>query len=174
MPTLIRTIGLPRSCLFCVIGLLLLLSGCTPPIQQAANSNTASRAKANDPSGNQIAQAAVASSQSLETMAATEQAAFTPKAPIVAPDPATYDMGSTVSVDWSGPIEPLLRQMAHISGYTYRAIGRAPAVPILVDVNARNEKVGAILRNVSYQADSRASVTVYPSRKLIELQYARH
>ena len=163
----IRTIGL-----FCAT--LLLLGGCANNTRKPMpEENTASStAIQHDPSGDQIAQAAVASSQSLETMAATEQAAFAPKAPIVAPDPATYDMGSNVSVDWSGPIESLLQQMAHISGYTYRAIGKPPAIPILVDINARNEKVGTILRNASYQTDSRASVVVYPSRKLIELQYA--
>ena len=175
MPMPIRTIGLLRQCrrgLFCITTLLL-LAGCANNTQKPMPKE-ASAAIQHDPSGDQIAQAAVASSQSLETMAATEQAAFAPKAPIAAPDPATYDMGNTVSVDWSGPIESLLQQMAHISGYTYRAIGKPPAIPILVDINARNQKVGTILRNASYQADSRASIVVYPNRKLIELQYANH
>ncbi|MCD6055963.1 MAG: hypothetical protein K0R12_925 [Gammaproteobacteria bacterium] len=120
---------------------------------------------------NQIAQAAVAASQSLEVMAATEQAALTPKTAIVNPDPSTYAMAQVVSIDWAGPIETLLEQIAHMTGYTFKVIGKPPAVPVLVDVYARNEAVGDILRNAAYQADKRANVVVYPKSKLIELRY---
>ncbi len=40
-----------------------------------------------------------------------------------APNPASYGMAQQVSIDWSGPVEPLLKQLANASGYRLRSIG---------------------------------------------------
>ena len=93
-----------------------------------------------DHTGNyQLAQAAVASSQALTMMAETEQAALTPKQTPVMPEPKAKAMQQRVSIDWSGPIAPLLEQIAKMTGYQLEIIGKQPAIPVLVDVYAHNQ-----------------------------------
>ena len=38
-------------------------------------------------------------------------------------------MGGVTSIDWSGPIEPLLRQIAHASDYRLRVLGTRSGYP---------------------------------------------
>jgi defect-in-organelle-trafficking protein DotD len=87
-------------------------------------------------------------------------------------DPHTYGMGGLTSVDWSGPAEQLVQQLAKTSGYQFRSLGAAPAIPLLVSVYAKNMVLADILRDVGYQCGRRASVIVYPDSRVIELRYA--
>lgn len=164
MMNVLLSFGYPARRALLYTCLLVWLTGC-------ATDHDATKPSSTTAGTTQIAQAAVATSQSLTLMAETEQAALTPKTPIVAPDPRSYGMGQIVSIDWSGPIEPLLSQIAHMTGYSLNVLGKKPAIPVLVDIYARNQQVGAILRNAAYQADKRANVLLYPRRKLIELRY---
>jgi defect-in-organelle-trafficking protein DotD len=90
------------------------------------------------------------------------------------PDPSTYGMGGRASIDWSGPIEPLIQQIAQTAYYRVKIIGREPAVPILVTINAKNEMLGDILSNVAFQCGKRADVILYPENQVIELRYAEN
>lgn len=119
-----------------------------------------------------LAAAATSVSRSLVELAQIEQAA-NPLAPIEAePNPASYGMGATASVDWSGPIEPLINHLAEITGYRIRVTGNSPAIPVLVTVYAKNVPVADILRDAAYQCGKRAQVIVYPETKTLELRYA--
>lgn len=125
-----------------------------------------------DPSNVTLAEAATSVSHSLTDLAATEQAAFHPINTQAIPDPAAYGMGARVSIDWSGPIEPIVQQIAQASAYRVNVVGKEPAVPILVTVNAKNEMLGDILSNVGYQCGKRADLVLYPETQVIELRYA--
>lgn len=87
------------------------------------------------------------------------------------PDPATYCMNDIASVDWTGPIGPLVERLAAASGYRVRVLGRPPAIPVLVTVTARDIPLAEILRDADYQAAAKANVVVYPASKTIELRY---
>lgn len=82
-----------------------------------------------------------------------------------------YNLGTRVYVDWSGPIEPLTKEIAEYSNYKFKAIGMAPAIPVLVNVSHDNVEVGDIIREMHLQAKDRASIAVYPKSKTIELRY---
>ena len=127
-----------------------------------------------DPSNVTLAEAATSVSNSLENLAATEQAAFHPIANQSMPDPSTYGMGGRASIDWSGPIEPLIQQIAQTAYYRVKIVGREPAVPILVTINSKNEMLGDILSNVAFQCGKRADVILYPETQVIELRYAEN
>lgn len=127
-----------------------------------------------DPSNTSLVEAATSVSNSLANLAATEQAAFHPIANQSMPDPATYGMGGRASIDWSGPIEPLLQQIAQTAYYRVKIVGHEPAVPILVTINAKNEMLGDILSNVAFQCGKRADVILYPETQVIELRYAEN
>lgn len=143
----------------------LILSGCAS--NHAPNTHSAS-----DPSNVTLAEAATSVSNSLVNLAATEQAAFHPIGNQSMPDPATYGMGGRASIDWSGPIEPLIQQIAQTAAYRVTIVGREPGVPILVTINSKNEMLGDILSNVAFQCGKRADVILYPETQVIELRYA--
>lgn len=121
-----------------------------------------------------LAEASFAVSQSAVSVAETIQAAH-PELPLAQPpDPSTYGMGGLTTIDWSGPIEPLVKQIANAANYRVRVLGNKPAIPVLVTVYAKNVMLGDILRDVGYQCGKRASVVVFPMSKVIELRYAKN
>lgn len=139
-----------------------------------ASNHAPSARPSSDPSNVTLAEAATSVSNSLENLAATEQAAFHPIANQSMPDPSTYGMGGRASIDWSGPIEPLIQQVAQTAYYRVKVVGREPAVPILVTINSKNEMLGDILSNVAFQCGKRADVILYPETQVIELRYAEN
>lgn len=78
------------------------------------------------------------------------------------------DLGT---VDWSGPVEPMLKQLAKASNYKIRIMGRKPAIPVLISVNKTNATLAEIIRDITYQAGKQASIQIYPKSHTIELRY---
>lgn len=145
--------------------LVLILCGCT---QTALKSNNVSENEAS------LAEASYSISHSLVDLAQTAQAAR-PRAQLAPPpSPNSYGMGIATSIDWSGPVEPLLRQMAKSADYRLRTLGTAPAIPVIVTIYAKNELLGDLLRDVGYQCGRRASVVIFPESRVIELRYAKN
>lgn len=123
---------------------------------------------------NTLAEASFSVSRSLVDLAETEQAANPLDCLEPPPNPADYGMGGLTTIDWSGPVEPLLRQIANASNYQVRTLGTPPAIPVLVTVNAKNVMLGDVLRDVGYQAGKRANIVVFPGSRVIEIRYAKN
>lgn len=121
----------------------------------------------------QMAQASTTISNSLTDLGSMERATTPPLAMKNLPDPDSYNMHSLASVDWSGPVGPLVQQIADASQYQLRVLGTPPAIPVLVSINAKNTPLGYILRDVDFQSRSKANIVVFPERRVIELRYAR-
>jgi outer membrane murein-binding lipoprotein Lpp len=117
----------------------------------------------------QIAQAAGSVDKSLAQLSAI-QVATHPGTKMNSPTTAA-GMGRRVSLNWNGPVEPLLQQVAAKAGYRLSVIGARPAIPALVNVSARNQSLASIIRNTSYQVNAKARVAVYANQHLIELRY---
>lgn len=144
----------------------LILTGCaSPQLPPAFNVNKTQAS---------LAEASYSVSRSIVDLAEQDQAAH-PLPPLEPPPaPATYGMGGLTSVDWSGPVEPLVRQIANAANYRLRVLGRSPAIPVIVTVYAKNMMLGDILRDVGYQCGRRAVIGVFPETRVIELRYARN
>jgi defect in organelle trafficking protein DotD len=121
-----------------------------------------------------LAEASYSVSRSVVDLAETAQAAHPLPALAPPPSPATYGMAGLTTIDWSGPVEPLLKQIAIASNYRLRVLGTAPAIPVLVTVYAKNVMLGDVLRDVGYQCGRRATVVIYPGSLVIELRYAKN
>lgn len=121
-----------------------------------------------------LAEASYSVSRSIVDLAETEQASKPNTCIEPPPSPASYGMAGTTTVDWSGPIEPLLKQIANASNYRLRVLGTRPAIPVLVTINARDVMLGDILRDAGYQCGNRAKVLVFPGSRTIELRYAKN
>lgn len=118
-----------------------------------------------------LTEAAVSATDSLTEIAAIEKATQ-PKAKInEPPNPDSIGLGGLASVDWTGPIEPLVQKLAAAGHYKYRVIGKRPAIPVLVAVYAYNMPIADILRDANFQAGKRANIYIYPRRRVIELRY---
>jgi defect-in-organelle-trafficking protein DotD len=118
-----------------------------------------------------LAEAAVSVSKSLDSLAEIEKAAH-PCVRLPPPiDGCRIGLGCCASVDWVGPVEPLVRRIAEASHYCVRVIGKDPAIPVIVSVNSKNIPLSDILRNISLQIHKKACIVVYPNSHVIELRY---
>ena len=122
----------------------------------------------------EVAEAATDSSGSLEELSAIDLANSSPAARNAIQPPwnaAAIGMTQLASVDWNGPVEPILVKIAAATGYRLRVLGIQPPIPVLVIVNAENQMLADILRNVMYQVHNKASIKVYPRTHVLELRY---
>jgi len=162
--------------LISLIGIVfvLLITGCaTTPSPSTSPTISSSSNESSDEAAVQLSEAAASISQSLTDLKAIAKASAPPVNNKRLPYPTSSDMMDTASVDWSGPIEPLLQRIARMSDYKLRVIGARPAIPVLVTITAKNTPVGYIVRDANFQAGTRASVFAYPGIKVIELRYGR-
>lgn len=81
-------------------------------------------------------------------------------------------MGELASIDWSGPIEPLLETIAEMTRYRVKVFGPTPHVPVLVNISCRQRMIADILKDAGLQCGKKANLVVYPSSRIIELRYA--
>jgi len=121
-----------------------------------------------------LAEASYSVSKSIVDLAETAQAAHPLPKLAPPPAPATYGMGMATSIDWSGPVQPLLQQVARTADYRLRTLGTPPAIPVIVTVYTKNEMLGDVLRDIGYQCGRRASVVIFPESRVIELRYAKN
>lgn len=118
-----------------------------------------------------LTEAAASVSRSLVNLAEVEQAAHPLTQLNPPPSPASYGMAVNASIDWSGPVEPLVQQLAQAVKYQVRILGVKPSIPILVTLSERNAPVADILRDVAFQCGQRAELVVLPDSKVIEIRY---
>lgn len=146
-----------------IIFSLALCACATPPPREAPDNSSSS-----------LAEASYAVSRSIVSLSETAQAAHPLPNLDPGPSPASYGMAGLTSVDWSGPVEPLVRQLAKAANYRVRVLGRSPAIPVLVSVYDKNMMLADIIRDVGYQCGRRATIVVYPDSRIIELRYAKN
>ncbi|MBP9721552.1 MAG: DotD/TraH family lipoprotein [Gammaproteobacteria bacterium] len=84
---------------------------------------------------------------------------------------AKYHLGQRVNIDWSGPIEPLISEVAAFSDYKLKIVGVAPAIPVLIDIAHNGVELGDVVREIHFQSKDRANLVVYPRSRTIELRY---
>ena len=76
-----------------------------------------------------------------------------------------------VSLDWTGPIETLAADLARRAGYGFAQAGRAPARPLIVAVEAKDEPLIVVLRNLGLRAGSAATLTVDAANRTVLLDW---
>lgn len=80
-------------------------------------------------------------------------------------------MNEISSIDWNGPVEPILRKIAAAGKHKFKVMGRAPSIPILIDLDMRNVALSDILQNITYQAAGKAHIVYVSKEDTIELRY---
>lgn len=117
-----------------------------------------------------LAEVADSVDRSLAELAAIERTRTPSAKKLVVVNSAELE-GKRVTLDWNGPVAPLLQRVAKLVGYSLRVLGKAPAVPVLISVSGHDMPVVDLLRGVDLQCGQRARVAVYSKQKVIELRY---
>ena len=148
-----------------IIALPMILSACTstPPASGSIDHSEAS-----------LSEASYSVSRAISSLSETAQATRPLPQLDPPPNPASYGMAGLTSIDWSGPVEPLVRQIARVTNYRMRVLGTAPAIPVLVTVYDKNTMIADIVRDIGFQCGRRATVVVFPDSRVIELRYAKN
>jgi defect-in-organelle-trafficking protein DotD len=140
----------------------------------SACSSTVPTTNAPTPTEVSLAEASYSVSRSIVHLSEVAQASH-PHPPLdPMPNPASYGMAQQTSIDWSGPVEPLVKQLAQASEYRLRVLGAKPGIPVLVTLNEKNIMLADAIRDVGYQCGRRATVVIYPDTRVIELRYAKN
>lgn len=120
-----------------------------------------------------LAEAASSVSDSMLKMAKIEKEVTPPSTDNLRTIPNAAPLQARASVDWSGPIAEITERVAKAAHYRFRALGQAPAVPILISLDVNNRSLAEILRDIDYQAGKKANIHVYPNSQVVELRYAK-
>lgn len=120
-----------------------------------------------------LAEAANSVSDSMLEMARVEKVITPPHKDNTLTIPNAHNLQARASVDWAGPIEEVTLRVAKAAHYRIRVLGKAPAVPVLISLNVKDESLAEILRNIDYQAGVKAYLHVYPNSQVVELRYAK-
>jgi defect-in-organelle-trafficking protein DotD len=118
-----------------------------------------------------LADAADRATRALETLAAMEQTQM-PIKPIASVPNAPQELQRAVTFDWTGPVEPLIEELARKAGYNYGVIGDQPSAPITVSLKAMNKPLINVLRDFGMQMGARGDLNVNAQSRVIEIQYA--
>lgn len=158
----------------CLLSLTPILLGCT--VHKTLTYSYITTDSAPTPSASHQDQQQLSSSakdidHSLQNILAIQRASH--PGPVLEPTFSPADLGMTepTSVDWNGPIEPLLKKIALMSHYKLRVIGKRPAIPALVAISEEDVPLADILRNATYQLVHKADINIDPATKIIELRY---
>lgn len=149
-----------------LISTMILMTGCASSqckMTDEADTNTDATA--------QIAEAAAAISQSLSELATVTRATTTPNKRCLPSAEDCPGLTNTVSIDWSGPVEPLVRRLADAAGYRMRVLGVRPAIPAIVTISAKDTRVGDLIRDIAFQSGGKINISVLPRANVIEMRY---
>lgn len=120
-----------------------------------------------------LADAATRASSALETLAAVEQAR-TPRVSVAPVGNAPPELRRAVTVNWVGPVEPVVATLAGRAGYNFQTVGDKPGTPVVVSLDAVNQPVIDVLRDIGLQLGKRADVKVDGETRMVEIHYPPH
>lgn len=76
-----------------------------------------------------------------------------------------------VTIDWQGPIEGLIADLARRADYTFRTTGNPPVNQKMVSVVANEEPIFGVMRRVGAMAHGYADVAFNPTSRVVEIRY---
>jgi defect-in-organelle-trafficking protein DotD len=80
-------------------------------------------------------------------------------------------MESVVTMPWQGTLEQAVNKLCELSGFEVKFIGKAPVLPILVQIGRSPTSISDHIRNIGIQAGDRADLVVDAGLKIVEVRY---
>jgi defect in organelle trafficking protein DotD len=87
------------------------------------------------------------------------------------PEPIHPSLSRVLDIEWSGPVQPLLQDIAMLTDYRLKVIGNPPAIPVLVNLAESDITAHGAIRHARAQVYLRADILVFPDSGIIELHY---
>lgn len=85
--------------------------------------------------------------------------------------PRSKGFDNTISINWSGPVEPLIRMIADRVSYKFRISGKKPINPMLVNIRSIDQPVFKVLEEIGWQAGEKVGVVVDENSSTIQVVY---
>ena len=121
-----------------------------------------------------LAESSTSLSRSMQELAAINEASH-PDLLVPAPFNAKkIHMTERTSINWTGPVEPILRKVARAGHYQLNILGASPVIPVIVVLDKRNKPLANILQDIRYQVVRKAQIRVFPRKNIIELRYLKN
>jgi defect-in-organelle-trafficking protein DotD len=118
-----------------------------------------------------LGQSAKRSAAAQETLAMIERTRTKPTASPIDETGLPPDLKRPTTMDWSGPGEDAVRQIARLIGYEFRTTGNKPSVPPMIEVSFVDKPVAKALEDIGLQVQPSAQVVVDPNVRRIEFRY---
>ena len=131
----------------------------------------AGRPVAADPAETLLTEAALRAERAFVALARA-RSAENPLADTPLPRIVPAALLTTVTLDWTGPVEALAEELARRAGYRFFAAGPVPARPAIVAVKTTDAPLIAALRDAGIQAGQAAVLTVDADRRIVRLDWA--
>ena len=131
----------------------------------------AGRPVAADPAETLLTEAALRAERAFVALARA-RSAENPLADTPLPRIVPAALLTTVTLDWTGPVETLAEELARRAGYRFFAAGPVPARPAIVAVKTTDAPLIAALRDAGIQAGQAAVLTVDADRRIVRLDWA--
>ena len=77
-----------------------------------------------------------------------------------------------VGIDWTGPLDTLVRRLTEEAGWDYIEAGPEPAVPPIVEIHATSSPIILVLRDAGIQAAEMAAVTVDARARQVRIDWS--
>ncbi len=123
-----------------------------------------------DPAEALLAEAALRADRSLALLAKTRSAEADLRGQDI-PRNVPPELLQQVTLDFIGPLEELVRQLAAGAGYALLTAGRSPPAPVLVEIEAKDAPLIHVFRDAGMQAADRALLTVDAGRMTVRLDW---
>ncbi|MCD8569978.1 MAG: DotD/TraH family lipoprotein [Alphaproteobacteria bacterium] len=158
-----------RVALFAVLSLPLLLGGCGS-FPHGFSDDAPQVVAQPDQVSAMLADAASKASNALQTLASVEQAR-TPRVTVSPIGDAPTELRRAVTLNWVGPVELITQTLASKAGYNFKTVGDKPGTPVVVTINAVNQPVIEVLRDIGLQLGKRGDIRVDGGDRTVEIQY---
>jgi defect-in-organelle-trafficking protein DotD len=116
----------------------------------------------------QLAQSGNRAANALETLAMIKRVRTEPPAPALDETGLPDDLRRVTTVEWSGPADELVKELASNIGYGFVETGSVPAHPANVQVNIKDTSAAKAFQDIGLQVQSWATVIVDPNLKRVE------
>ena len=118
-----------------------------------------------------LAKAATRTSKAVETLAMIERARTEPRAAPVNELKLPLALRQPTTVSWSGRADKLVQNLATSAGYQFKTTGHSTPIPVMVQIDAKQQPLAKVFEDIGLQTFPYASVVVDPNTQRVEFRY---
>lgn len=89
----------------------------------------------------------------------------------VQPMPKNSILSNPFPMIWNGPLEPAIFTIARAIGWQFETVGKAPAQPVIVQINSKDDPAYKILESCGYQSGKYVAVMANENEATLKIVY---